>query len=132
MEHDFDQPQTHPQTHAQGPSAPQAYRPPAPQGYPPPQAPGWPAPMTSGAQPLGAQVPRRSAGVAAFLSFLWMGTGHLYAGAIGVGITLMIINALLWLLAASIIGLPIAFVLWTPLTIFAIAHSASCASRTSV
>jgi TM2 domain-containing membrane protein YozV len=129
VEHDLDQPQAHPQ----GPQpAPQAYRPPAPQAYPPPMGQGWPAPMAPPPQAFAPQVARRSPGVAAFLSFIWMGTGHLYAGAIGLGIVLMLVDAVLLLLALSIIGAPIAFVLWAPLTIFAIAHSASCASRTSV
>jgi hypothetical protein len=129
VEHDVDQPQAHPQ----GWTPPQAYRPPpAPQAYPPPMAQGWPAPMAPPPQAFAPPVARRSPGVAAFLSFIWMGTGHLYAGAIGLGIMLMLVDAVLVLLALSIVGAPIAFVLWTPLTVFAIAHSASCASRTSV
>ena len=68
--------------------------------------------------------PPKSAALAVFLTFLWLGMGHLYAGRITTGIVLALIDVVLVMLAFSFIGLIIAFPVWCLLFLIAAPLSA--------
>jgi TM2 domain-containing membrane protein YozV len=54
----------------------------------------------------------RSVGVAALLSVVWLGAGHLYAGRTDVGAALVGYNAVLVLMSVTLIGLIFAVPMW--------------------
>jgi len=54
----------------------------------------------------------KSAALAVFLTFLWLGAGHLYAGRIATGILLLLVEGVLVLLALTGVGLIIALPVW--------------------
>ncbi len=66
------------------------------------------------ARTVAPRLPRamRSVGVAALLSVVWLGAGHLYAGRTDVGAALMAYNAVLLLMSATLIGLIFAVPMW--------------------
>lgn len=83
---------------------------PPPQHHPPARAHPYQQAYTGG--PPVAVVSQKSAGIAVLLTFLWLGAGNLYADQIGAGVTLLIINFALVMLAATFIGAIIAVPLW--------------------
>ncbi len=73
--------------------------------------------------------PPKSAALAVFLTFLWLGLGHLYAGRIATGIVLALVDLVLVMLAFSLVGLIIAFPIWCILFIIAAPLSAMAAGK---
>lgn len=61
----------------------------------------------------------KSAGLAVFLTFLWLGAGHLYVNRITSGIVLLVVDLVLWLLMWSLIGAFVAVPMWLILFIVA-------------
>lgn len=106
----------------------QAPRPPGPQdmnAQPAPPSPQAAHAQQPGVPPAGYPQPTtvvaKNPGIAAFLSFIWPGAGHLYIGNIGLGIALICITFVNILLTFILIGFVTGFVTW----IFAIFHSHS-------
>jgi TM2 domain-containing membrane protein YozV len=54
----------------------------------------------------------KSAGLAVFFTFLWLGVGHLYVNRIGTGVALLVVDLLLWALAWTVVGWVLAFPIW--------------------
>jgi TM2 domain-containing membrane protein YozV len=54
----------------------------------------------------------KSAGLAVFFTFLWLGAGHLYVNKIGTGIALIIFDLFLVMLSFTFVGLILAFPAW--------------------
>lgn len=71
----------------------------------------------------------KSPGLAAFLSLLWLGAGHLYADRIGMGILLAVTDLGLCLISLTGIGLFLAIPVWLVLTPLAMALSAAAVRR---
>ncbi len=96
-----------------------------------------PQPFYAHGQPIPYQMPPqhqqviqvltpKSPGLAAFLTFLWMGAGHLYTGAVGVGIALVLFELLVLTPLVFLFGLGV--VLWfltAPVAMFFAAMSAT-------
>jgi TM2 domain-containing membrane protein YozV len=55
---------------------------------------------------------QKSVGLAVFLSFLWLGAGHLYAGKVGTGMVLAFADLVLVLIAFTGIGLFVSVPIW--------------------
>jgi hypothetical protein len=70
---------------------------------------------------------RKSPGVAALLSLVWLGAGHLYADRIGVGVVLVILDVFLWLLSLTLLGAFVAVPIWLVAAPLAMISSASAA-----
>lgn len=86
-----------------------------------------PPPNRTSVQSAGV-IPAKSPGVAALLSLLWLGAGHLYAGSVGVGVALAILDAFLVLISLTIIGLVVTipvYMVIIPITMLLAANSAS-------
>ena len=90
-----------------------------PPPHPHPSAHAYPYQHPYGAGPPVAVVSQKSAGIAVLLTFFWLGAGNLYANQIGAGVTLLIVNFPLVMLAATLIGAIIAVPLWFVLFIVA-------------
>lgn len=60
----------------------------------------------------------KSAGLAAFLSFLWPGAGLLYAGQIGAGIAFVMFGFFLFVVSLTGVGLILTLPLWLIVTPF--------------
>lgn len=76
-------------------------------------------------QPVSSTAPvAKSAGLAIFLSFLWPGAGHLYAGQeTEKGIIFTCISALSFLVSLTIVGLVITIPLWLGTAIYTMLDS---------
>lgn len=61
----------------------------------------------------------KSAGLAVFLTFLWLGAGHLYVNRITSGIILLVVDLVLWFLMWTLIGALFAFPVWLILFVIA-------------
>ncbi|EIV92194.1 TM2 domain-containing protein [Frankia sp. QA3] len=110
-----------------GPGAPWAGQPYG-GAYPPP---GGPYPMGA-PQPFpgpGPLAPPKSVAVALLLTFLWLGAGHLYAGRIATGATLLIVNLFLWMLSFFIITLILTVPVWLILWVIAMITSATAVNN---
>jgi TM2 domain-containing membrane protein YozV len=68
------------------------------------------AELAGGAAALGGAV--KNSGVAAVLSFLWVGLGQIYNGELAKGILLMVVYVFSWLMMFVIIGFFTTPVLW--------------------
>jgi TM2 domain-containing membrane protein YozV len=78
--------------------------------------------------PTQGVVPAKSPGIAALLSFLWLGAGHLYTGSVAAGVILLICDGLLFLLSLTGVGLIVTVPVWlivTPIVMILAARSAS-------
>ena len=72
-------------------------------------------------------VPNPSPGIAALLSFFFVGAGQIYAGSIGRGLILFFFVPALVVVAFLLVG-PLAWVVWLVLWIINIADAAACAT----
>jgi hypothetical protein len=79
--------------------------------------------------PTTVVVAAKSPGIAALLSFLWLGGGHLYAGAVGVGVTLMLVDGFLLLLSLTGFGLFLTIPIWIIATPVAMIFAARAAGQ---
>ena len=85
----------------------------------------------AGPYPMAVQylTPPKSAALAVFFTFLWLGMGHLYVGRIGAGIAFALIDLVLVFLAFTGIGFIVAFPLWCLLFIIAAPLAAIAAGK---
>lgn len=78
-------------------------------GSPPPPQPSQPYGY---AQPPVNFQERKSTGIAAVLSFLYVGLGQIYNGQIGKGIGMMVLGVVFIILVIFLIGIPLYIILW--------------------
>jgi len=67
----------------------------------------------------------KSAGLAAFLSFLLPGLGQFYAGNASQGVMFIIFDVIIWAIGASVVGLVIAIPLYIIVVIWSMVAAAN-------
>jgi TM2 domain-containing membrane protein YozV/ribosomal protein L40E len=80
---------------------------------PPPTAPSMPQQPYGYTQPQ--QVPyveKKNEGLAAILSFLFIGLGQIYNGQVGKGILMLVVGVVFAMLVFVLIGIPLYLILW--------------------
>jgi TM2 domain-containing membrane protein YozV len=79
--------------------------------------------------PVPVLVAAKSPGLAAFLSFLWLGVGNLYAGQTALGVVFLLVNIPLIILGWTVIGMLVAFPVWLVVVIVSMVTASQAASE---
>lgn len=87
--------------------------------------------MAQPAVPVGGYTAAKSPGVAALLSFLWLGAGHLYVGRTSAGAGLVLLNFFLIIISFTGIGMIVSIPVWCVVVVIAMITSANAAKEPS-